>query len=137
MHSGTFLKRERTGLWQFSFIQCYSVYSELSKMFIHCVFWIPSTKWKMFTLNRNFINHNLLSFYLSKLICFYFTLPSLHSGYIKVSFVLWTGFAFSAILILFLAQRRAHRKCKCLTECLKAIVSFNCLPRYIFLFKSY
>lgn len=123
LHSNTFLKRKRAGLWQFSsIIQCYFAYCELSKIIIHCIFWIPSTKVKMFTLNRNSINYNLFSFHLSKLICFYFILPTWHSRYIKVSSVLWTCLAFSTIFISSLAQRMAHRKYNYFTECLRAIV---------------
>lgn len=132
-HSNKFLKRERAGLWQFSsVIQCYFAYCELSKIFIHYVFWISSTKGKMFTLNRNSINYNLFSFYLSKCICFYFILPTLHSRIIEASSILWTRLASSTILISVLAQCGAHGKYKHFIECFRALVSFDCLATWIF-----
>lgn len=128
LHSNTFLKRKRAGLWQFSsIIQCYFAYCELSKIFIYCILWILSTKRKIFIWNRNAINYNPLSFHLSKLISLYFILPTLHSRYIPVPFVLWTCFAFSIIPTSSLTQCLAHGKYNCFTECLRTFVSFFCI----------
>lgn len=109
-----YISKERKS-WAVAIFFCYTV--------LLCLLWTFKNlytlcllnsihKRKMFTLNRNSINHNVFSFYLSKLICFYFILPILHYWYIEVSSVLWTCLAFSAILIAFLAQYMAHGQSK-------------------------
>lgn len=120
--------------WAVAIFLCYTVLLsllQLSEMFMYYIFWISSTKEKMFTLNRNPIKQSFLILLFPNA-CFYFLLPSLHSRYIKISSVLWTCLVFSTIIISFLAQWKAQREYKVFVEWLKVFFFCNFLAIYNF-----
>lgn len=105
LHSNTFLKRKRARLWQFFFhytvLLC--LLWTLPKIFIHCIFWIPSTEGKMCWMELPLtIICSLSTFQNSS--ASIFIQPTLHSKYMAVCITFVDLFSFSTILISTLAQ---------------------------------